>query len=136
AINMDVPYQEDWMTFLPEGAAVGGLGLLACIGTLNGVVGSQTLLTTDYARFIKRDNLKFGSFVVGFLPQFFAFFIMGVIGTWFGVRFLESNPGIYLVTVMGIWGAVLTIITQLRINVVNLNSASLALTSFFGRIFN
>lgn len=136
AANMDIPYTENWLTFSPEGSAVGGVALLICIGTINGVVGSQTLLTSDYARFIKKDELKLGSFAVGFLPQLFAFFIMGLIGTWFGVRFAESNPGVYMVTVMGVWGALFTILTQIRINIVNLSSSSLALTNFFARLFN
>lgn len=135
ALNMDVPYTDNWMTFIPEGSAVGGIALLTCIGTINGVVGSQTLVTSDYARFVKKDELKLGAFAVGFLPQFFAFFIMGLLGTWFGVRFGESNPGVYMVTVMGVWGALFTILTQIRINIVNLSSSSLALTSFFARIF-
>lgn len=135
AFNMDVPYTGSWVTFLPEGATVGGVGLLACIGTINGVVGSQTLLTSDYARFIKKDEIKFGAFAVGFLPQFFAFFVMGLFGTWFGVRFVESNPGVFMVAIIGAWGAILTLLTQVRINVINLSSGSLALTTFFARIF-
>src|SRR5699024_12049345 len=135
AINIDVPYTENWLNFMPEESTIGGLALLSSIGMINGVVGSQTLLTTDYTRFVKKDRVKFGAFAVGFLPQLFAFFIMGIVGSWFGVHFAESNPGVYMVAIMGVWGALFTVITQVRINVVNLNSASLALTTFFARIF-
>lgn len=135
AANMDLPYSSDWLSFMPEGGAIGGVALLTCFGIMNGVIGSQTLLTSDYARFIKPEQIKFAPFAVGFLPQFVAFFVMGMVGIWFGVRFAESNPGIYMVTVMGVWGALFTILTQLRINITNLYSGSLALSNFFARVF-
>jgi purine-cytosine permease-like protein len=136
AARMQPPHLSDWLTFMPPGGQIGGIALLSCIGVLSGVVGSQTLLTSDYGRFIKAEEIKMGSFMVGFLPQLLGFFVMGLIGIWFGVRFGESNPGVYMVTVMGIWGAAFTILTQLRINITNLYSGSLALTNFFSRIFH
>src|SRR5699024_1749154 len=60
AATMEVPYTDSWLAFSPVDTQVGGLALLACIGTINGVVGSQTLLTSDYARFVKKDQLKLG----------------------------------------------------------------------------
>ncbi|MFK2826432.1 permease [Bacillus sp. B190/17] len=136
ALNLDLPYSSNWLAFMPVGGEVGGVALLTCVGMMNAVVGSQTLLTSDYARFIKHDQIKIGAFAVGFLPQLVAFFVMGLIGIWFGVRFGESNPGVYMVTVMGVLGAAYTILTQLRINVTNLYSGSLALSNFFARVFH
>jgi purine-cytosine permease-like protein len=124
-----------WLTFLPAGARVGGAGLLTCIGILNGIVGVQSLLTADYARFIRRNELGIGTLMVGLVPQLASYFIMGLVGCWFALRFRESNPGIYMVAVMGIWGALYTVLSQTRINVINVYSGSLSLANFFARIF-
>ncbi|WP_291300655.1 cytosine permease [Desulfosporosinus sp. BICA1-9] len=136
AARMDLPHSSDWLTFLPAGGAVGGVGLLAAIGVMNGLVGIMALLVSDYARFIKPEERKMGVFAVGFIPQFVAFFLSGLIGVWFGVRFGEENPGKYFVYAMGFWGAIYTILTQLRINVTNLYSGSMSLANFFARIFH
>lgn len=126
-----------WMSFLPKGGQVGGLGLISGIGILNGLVGIMALLVSDYARFSKPAEAKgFGGFGMGFIPQFVAFFLSGLIGIYLGVRTGQGNPGIYMVSIMGTLGAVFVILTQLRINVTNLYSASLSLSNFFARVFH
>jgi purine-cytosine permease-like protein len=135
ALNMDLPHTSDWMIFMPEGGQIGGKALLTCIGILNGIVGVQSLLTADYARFIRPGEIKWGSFAVGFIPQLASFFIMGLVGIWFAVRFAESNPGVYMVSVLGVWGAVYTVLSQMRINLINIYSGSLSLSNFFSRVF-
>jgi purine-cytosine permease-like protein len=114
---------------------VGGLGLITCIGILNGIVGVQSVLTADYARFVRRDQLTVGALAVGVIPQVASFFIMGLVGIWFATRFAQPNPGIYMVAIMGVWGAVYTVLSQLRINVINVYSGSISLSNFFARIF-
>lgn len=135
ALNMTPKIAGNVWTYLPKGATVGGAGLLACIGIMNGLVGIMALLVSDYARFIKKEEFKIGVFAVGFIPQLVCFFIMGIIGIWFGVRMGEENPGIYFVQILGIGGALFTILTQLRINITNLYSGSLSLASFFENVF-
>lgn len=122
-------------TYLPENTQIGGMALLASIGIMNGLVGIMALLVSDYARFIKKEEFKIGVFAVGFIPQLVCFFIMGTIGIWFGVRMGEANPGIYFVTILGIGGAIFTILTQVRINITNLYSGSLSLANFFEHVF-
>lgn len=124
----------NWLTAMPEGGRTGGLGLLTCMGILNGIVGVQSVLTADYARYVRRDQLKVGALAVGFLPQLASFFVMGLVGIWFAHRFGQPNPGIYMVAVMGAWGAAYTVLSQLRINVINVYSGSLSLSNFFARI--
>ncbi|WP_071394209.1 purine-cytosine permease family protein [Bacillus tuaregi] len=137
ALNMKVaPAATNWITFLPEGQATGGLALLTCMGVYNGIIGLQSLLTADYARYLKPKEIKFGSLLIGFLPQIGSYFIMGMVGIWFALRFAESNPGVYMVTVLGIGGAAYTVLSQLRINLINLYSGSLSLANFFSRIFH
>lgn len=125
-----------WMTFLPQEQEVGGIGLVTCIGIINGLVGIMALLISDYARFIKPEQFKIGVFAVGFIPQLICFFLSGLLGIWFGVRYMTDNPGVYFVTAMGAWGALFAILTQLRINVTNLYSGSMSLANFFARIFH
>ncbi|MHB1683554.1 MAG: purine-cytosine permease family protein [Bacilli bacterium] len=131
-----LPHSGDWLSFLPKGQHVGGVALLYSIGIINGLVGIMALLVSDYARFVKPNELKVGSFFVGFGPQLVAFFISGLIGIWFGVRYNEVNPGIYFVSSLGVWGALFAILTQLRINVTNLYSGSLSLSNFFEHVFH
>lgn len=134
--NSEAVYAGKLFAYLPEGAQVGGSSLLTCIGIMNGLVGIMALLISDYARFIKKEEFKIGVFMVGFIPQLVCFFVMGLIGIWFGVRLGEANPGVYFVHVIGIGGALFTILTQLRINVTNLYSGSLSLANFFEHVFN
>ncbi|WP_155837148.1 purine-cytosine permease family protein [Aneurinibacillus terranovensis] len=127
---------DGWLTFLPQGQEVGGIGLVTCIGIINGLVGIIALLISDYARFIKPEQFKIGVFAVGFIPPLICFFLSGLLGIWFGVRYMIDNPGIYFVTAMGAWGALFAILTQLRINVTNLYSGSISLANFFARVFH
>lgn len=129
-------YHHNWLSFMPANGHVGGVALLACIGIINGLVGIMSLLVSDYARFIKPGQLKVGSFFVGFGPQLVAFFLSGLLGIWFGVRYNEANPGIFFVSALGIFGALFAILTQLRINVTNLYSGSLSLANFFEHVFH
>jgi purine-cytosine permease-like protein len=79
--------------------------------------------------------LKIGSIAIGFIPQIFCFGVMGGLGIWFGVTLGESNPGVYIVTLLGLGGVLFTVLTQVRINVTNIYSSSLSLSSFFENIF-
>ncbi|MBN6187851.1 cytosine permease [Aneurinibacillus sp. BA2021] len=132
----DFANADTWLTFLPQGQEVGGIGLITCIGIINGLVGIMALLISDYARFIKPEEFKIGVFAVGFIPQLICFFLSGLLGIWFGVRYMTDNPGVYFVTAMGAWGALFAILTQLRINVTNLYSGSMSLANFFARVFH
>ncbi len=60
---------------------------------------------------------------------------MGGLGIWFGVRLGEPNPGVYIVLLLGIWGALFTMLTQVRINITNIYSGSLSLSNFFENVF-
>ena len=134
ALNMDtVSALGNWLTFQPDSKVSGGIALLTCMGIFNGIIGLQTLLTADYARYIKPKEIKY-SLLIGFAPQIGSYFIMGMVGIWFALRFAESNPGIYMVTVLGIGGAAYTVLSQLRINLINIYSGSLSLTNFFSRV--
>src|SRR5690606_18822052 len=122
-------------SYMPEGVQVGGTALLLCIGMQHGIMGLTALIASDYARFLKPEDLKLGSIAIGFIPQIFCFGVMGGLGIWFGVRLGESNPGIYIVTLLGLGGVLFTVLTQVRINITNIYSSSLSLSSFFENMF-
>lgn len=122
-------------TYMPDGVQVGGTALLLCIGMQHGIMGLTALLASDYARFLKPEHIKGGSAAIGFIPQIFCYGIMGGLGIWFGVRLAEPNPGVYIVQLLGIGGALFTMLTQIRINVTNIYSSSLSLSNFFENIF-
>ena len=128
-------YTGSVFSYMPEGVQFGGTALLFCIGMHNGIMGLTALLASDYARFLKPGDRKFGSIAIGFIPQIFCYGVMGGLGIWFGVRFLEKDPGVYIVLLLGIGGALFTMLTQLRINVTNIYSSSLSLSNFFENVF-
>ncbi|WP_411842026.1 purine-cytosine permease family protein [Salinicoccus sp. HZC-1] len=128
-------YDEQFWTYMPEGMQIGGTALLLCIGMQHGIMGLTALLSSDYARFLKPEHIKVGSVAIGFIPQIFCYGVMGGLGIWFGVRMAEPNPGVYIVHLLGIGGALFTMLTQIRINVTNIYSSSLSLSNFFENVF-
>lgn len=128
-------YEGSFWSYMPEGVQIGGTALLLCIGMQHGIMGLTPLLASDYARFLKPKDMKVGIFAIGFIPQIFCFGVMGGLGIWFGVRLGEPNPGVYIVLLLGIWGALFTMLTQVRINITNIYSGSLSLANFFENIF-
>lgn len=99
-------------------------------------MGLTALIASDYARYLKPKDIKKGSIIIGFVPQIFCYGVMGALGIWFGVTFGESNPGAYIVVLLGLGGVIFTLITQVRINVTNIYSSSLSLSNFFENTFN
>lgn len=128
-------YEGSFWSYMPEGVQAGGTALLLCIGMQHGIMGLTPLLASDYARFLKPKDTKIGIFAIGFIPQIFCFGVMGGLGIWFGVRLGEPNPGVYIVLLLGVWGALFTMLTQVRINITNIYSGSLSLSTFFENIF-
>ena len=135
AFNYESVYAGSFWSYMPEGVQVGGTALLLCIGMQHGIMGLTALIASDYARFLKPKDLKIGSIMIGFIPQIFCFGVMGGLGIWFGVTLGETNPGVYIVVLLGLGGVLFTVLTQLRINITNIYSSSLSLSSFFENMF-
>ncbi|MGK7378698.1 purine-cytosine permease family protein [Planococcus sp. 1R117A] len=136
AFNRPSLYEGSFWTYMPEGVQIGGTALLLCIGMQHGIMGLTALIASDYARFLKPKDIKVGSIAIGFIPQIFCFGVMGGLGIWFGVTLGESNPGVYIVVLLGLGGVLFTMLTQVRINITNIYSSSLSLSSFFENMFN
>ena len=135
AFNRPSVYAGNFWNYMPEGVQIGGSALLLCIGMQHGIMGLTALIASDYARFLKPKDLKIGSIAIGFIPQIFCFGVMGGLGIWFGVTIGEANPGVYIVILLGLGGVLFTMLTQIRINVTNIYSSSLSLSSFFENMF-
>lgn len=113
---------------------------------VNGQFVFQGLIATDYGRFAKSDAGYKGGFLcmIGMLTP-----MMGniIIGPLFAFTLLHTmngevsplifaDPGHVYPLIMGGWAALFTLVTQIRINVMNLYSGSLALSNSFSLIFN
>lgn len=97
---------------------------------------TQVALSADTGRLIDPAKAVRGSFLVGGLSQLLVFMVCTLLGAWLALQFKEADPGIYLPAVMGIWGVLFVVVTQLRINVVNIYSSSISLTTIGKRISN
>jgi purine-cytosine permease-like protein len=103
----------------------------------NGQMIFQGLMATDYGRFAARDIRYRGTATIMLLelvPMFTVIFLGAFIGASLLGAYGQSNaqdPGFMFVTLMGALGVVFVFITQIRINVMNLYSGSIALASGF-----
>jgi purine-cytosine permease-like protein len=98
---------------------------------------SQATIAADVGRFIPARKRTSGAFAVGFVSQLLTFCVLTMLGAWFTLRFAGStNPGAYLASLMGVWGVLFVVVTQVRINATNVYSGSLAYANFFCRVFH
>jgi hypothetical protein len=98
---------------------------------------SQSTIAADVGRFIPAEHRTRGAFIVGLVSQLITFLGVTMLGAWFTISFGRStNPGAYLAAQLGAWGVVFVIITQIRINMTNVYSGSLAYANFFCRVFH
>lgn len=98
---------------------------------------SQATIAADIGRFIPAHRRTRGALAVGLVSQAITFLGLVMLGAWFTLSFRGStNPGAYLAALMGFWGVVFVIVTQVRINVTNVYSGSLAYANFFCRVFH
>lgn len=125
-----------WLSYVPENQSDFATGLLSALGIMNGLVFITALVSADFARYIRKDQLTIGPLWVGVGFQLFAFAFAGLLGMWFSVSFGESNPGSYFVKMLGIWGVLFAVATQIRINVANMYLGSLGLTNALAELID
>ncbi|WP_104126218.1 cytosine permease [Cryobacterium sp. Y57] len=113
---------------------LGSQAMWQAFSLCNGQIVFQALLATDYGRFTKKTlgyigtgRIMFAEMlmiaIVLFLGAFIAFTILPYLE---GDELLATDPGFVFATFMLLLGVIFTIITQIRINVMNLYSGSLA----------
>jgi len=140
ASNYELVGPSQWTPLKPLSIESIGLAFMMA----NGQVVFQGLIATDYGRFAKSDTGYRGG-LLSMLGMLIPMLGTMLIGPLFAYTLMDSNnntamifadPGYVFPLVMGVWGAVFALITQIRINVMNLYSASLALSNSFSLIFN
>ncbi|WP_052067835.1 purine-cytosine permease family protein [Rhodococcoides fascians] len=126
----------DFWSYSGDGSFSGaaGPGLLQVLAAAMAVV-SQVTISADLGRFIPPKRKNSGAFLVGFLAQVLTFGGCTILGGWLTLRFGESDPGVYLAAIMGVWGVLFVIVTQIRINVTNVYSGSIVYSTLFKRLF-
>jgi purine-cytosine permease-like protein len=125
-----------FFTAHPAGAVVGGLGILGVMAGLSGTIGLNPMEYSDYNRFIPPGQFRRAIFPTVVLPNLLMFFFAFPLGVFFTLLTKEVNPGVYFVGLLGTGlGVLFAWVTQVRINVTNVYSGSLAFANFFARVF-
>lgn len=120
---------------------VGWSTIWGAFSLANGQMIFQGLMATDYGRFANRNIRYRGTasiMLLELVPMFSVIMLGVVIGTTIipelhggGAQVRAEDPGFMFVYLMGAVGVLFAIITQIRINVMNLYSGSIALASGF-----
>jgi purine-cytosine permease-like protein len=121
--------------------ATGSVAMWSAFSLANGQMIFQGLMATDYGRFASRDIRYRGTTAI-MLGELIPMFAVIFLGAFIGATLLaglhgpnaQSNaqdPGFMFVYLMGGAGVVFAVITQIRINVMNLYGGSIALSSGF-----
>lgn len=120
--------------------AVGWAAMWNAFSFANGQMIFQGLMATDYGRFAAQRIRYRGTaaimlgelvpmFTIIFLGVFIGATLLAELGS--GAQSQAQDPGFMFVHTMGIVGVIFVLITQIRINVMNLYSGSIALASGF-----
>ena len=125
-----------WLHYKAAHAPPLAAALVSAIGMMNSVVFTSALVTADYARFVRRSEMRVANLWVGIGFQAFCYGFSGVLGLWFSTRYHNTNPGAYFVTMIAGWGTIFAIATQLRINLSNLYSGSIAFLNLVRQVAN
>ena len=115
--------------------------MLSALSLANGQMIFQGLMATDYGRFADRQIRYRGTATIMLLeliPMFTVIFLGCFIGSTLyhelsgpDAQSNAQDPGFMFVHIMGLAGVFFVLITQIRINVMNLYSGSIALASGF-----
>ena len=110
-----------------------GIGILQVVAALLAFIVNATV-GADVGRFVPPTRRVAGSVLLGIGLQLCAFFGATLVGAWLTVQLHgNSNPGAYIVDVLGSVGLIYIIIIQIRINSINVYSGSLAFSNFGAR---
>lgn len=91
-------------------------------------------VAADIGRFLPPQRQRVGAFLFGGVLQVVSFGGAALVGGWLSWRLRgNSNPGLYLPALLGGWGIVCVLLSQGRINLINVYSGSLSLSNFGAR---
>jgi purine-cytosine permease-like protein len=120
---------------------VGGLGLLGVLAAYNGILPNVLFGHADVARLLANKESLTASrprdaLWISLIPySFFAYVLFGFVGLYlWAATGGETDPGLYFVGTIGVFGFLLIVLTQVRINLINAYSGSLSMANFFSRL--
>lgn len=123
----------DWWNINPNNAPFTWQSVFGAFGTIAGVLGAiLILLCTDMARFANRTEAR----KVGLLISLLGVSVPLLLAMISGVYLVSASggkiadPGVALPRLLGVWGLLLVVLTQVRINVVNVYFGTTALENF------
>lgn len=93
-------------------------------------------VAADMGRFIPQGQKSFAYFGLSYFLAGACFIVATLLGAWFTIKIHQTNPGLYFSHMMGIAGVIFVVISQLRINILNAYSGSLAFATCLSRLFN
>ena len=128
----------DWWNINPNNVPFTWQAVFGAFGTIAGVLGAiLILLCTDMARFAKRSEAR----KVGLLISLVGVSVPLVLAMISGVYLVSASagkiadPGVALPRLLGAGGLLLVLLTQVRINVVNVYFGTTALENFTLQVF-
>jgi hypothetical protein len=117
----------------PQGGSIDATAWLSVLAALLAFIVNATV-AADVGRFLRPERRRAGSFLFGGVLQVVAFGGATLLGAWFSFRLSgNSAPGAYLVSILGGWGLLCVLLSQVRINMINAYSGSLSLSNFGAR---
>lgn len=120
-------------SYVPTGSSIDATAWLSVLAALLAFIVNATV-AADVGRFLRPGQRRVGSLLFGGVLQVVAFGGATLLGAWFSFH-LKGNaqPGAYLVGLMGGWGLLCVLLSQVRINMINAYSGSLSLSNFGAR---
>lgn len=127
-----------WWSVNPNHVPFSWIGVFSAFGAFSGLLGSiLVLLCTDTARFARRQEAGKAAALTSLIGAT----VPVLVTTLFGIYLLASSggkipdPGVSLVRLLGSIGLFLIIVTQLRVNVINVYFGTNALENFVSQVF-
>jgi purine-cytosine permease-like protein len=111
--------------WVSAGPSFSGAALGSAVATVFALITVATQ-GADYGRMLQPRHTRIGSVALGFGVLFVTFCVVALLGSYIGTSLKHTNPGQYFVSTLGGFGLVIVLLTQIRINVVNMYSGSLA----------
>ncbi|PSR35951.1 MAG: hypothetical protein C7B44_11575 [Sulfobacillus thermosulfidooxidans] len=132
-----VPHPVPWLAYRPAKAPslTAGPILLQLAATVFALISMGTQ-GADLGRFVRAKDTAIGAFFNGYVVMIVTFLGVVLLGSYFGLELHQTNPGDYFTAILGPVGLLIVLVTQVRINTVNVYSGSLAYSNFFSRVFH